>query len=650
MNPRSVRRLGVKAFARARNLAGRLTRAALESAAIALVVAGVGINVLVYTWSHATLQSDAGVLAQMTADNAAAAVMFGDSRTAVETLTYLRGSQGVVQAVIYDAHGQVFATYRAEKATNQQIQASFSVDALIAHQGKSLGRIQLQVTTERLNAELMRLAGITTVSVLVGLVVAFMRISRVRRAVKRTEAELDQLAFFDQVTGLHNRHAGKEFIDERVADPYRRPMAVALLDMDDFKLVNDTLGHKAGDDLLRSLGARLRDGCQTRNGVVFRLGGDEFIIVWDHIESIDMLPQLGQELVALLGEAIVIADQAIFVRASVGLAAFPTHGTNYTELLRAADTAMYQAKAAGKNTYAIYNQAMAQKSTERLRLATELGLAIERNELTLHYQPIVDIASQALVGVEALVRWNHPLRGLLNPVHFIEVAEESGQVVDLGGWVLCEAARQQAAWQREGLGHLFIAVNVSAMQFKRSVLLAQVQAALHQSGAAPSQLHVELTEHTLVEDMASNVEQLAQLRDLGIKVAIDDFGTGLSSLAYLKRLPIDKLKIDRSFVSDLATSGHEDTAIVTAIVTLAHALNLDIVAEGIETEAQLECLSNLGVEQGQGFLFSRPVPAEHIASLVQSSRSKLLQHGSDTEAPNRNLSKHGEQRQTEELV
>jgi EAL domain-containing protein (putative c-di-GMP-specific phosphodiesterase class I) len=237
----------------------------------------------------------------------------------------------------------------------------------------------------------------------------------------------------------------------------------------------------------------------------------------------------------------------------------------------------------------------------------------------LHYQPIVELPAGALIGVEALVRWRHPTRGLLAAFEFIDVAEGSGLIIDLGGWVLRAAAKQQAQWACQGLGHLFIAVNASAHQFKRNVLVDQVRAALAEHGAEPGRLQIELTEHTLIEDVAANVQTLASLRLLGIKIAIDDFGTGLSSLAYLKRLPIDKLKIDRSFVNDM-TVGNEDTAIVAAIVSLAHALDLEVVAEGIETSRQLELLNALGVQHGQGYLFSKAVAAEAIGEFAAAAQ------------------------------
>jgi diguanylate cyclase len=615
-----LERQGVKAFARARNLSGRLTRAAMESISLGLFVAGAVINILIVTWSLSDLRSEAQVHAGIAADNAAAALVFNDTKAASETLSFLKGLPEVVRADLYDDKGQIFATYAIPEDAKVSLPfvptswRSLSADEPVTHETRRVGHIHLTISTWELFANVAWMAGFTLLSVVLGMWVAHLRMKRVRKAVSWAEKELDQLAFFDQVTGLYNRHAAKEFLDEAVQAEVKG-FTVALLDLDDFKLVNDTLGHKAGDELLRSLANRLRQVCGS-HGTVFRLGGDEFIIAWDALHSAQDAAVQGRAIVQALVEPLEVSGQMMFVRASVGLAQFPAHGLSAQELLRAADTAMYQAKSAGKNTYALFDTQMAQKTADQLKLCNELALALERNELVLHYQPIVDLATRMLVGVEALVRWQHPTRGLLSAIHFIDAAEESGLVIQLGGWVVHEAAAQQVRWREQGLGHLFIAVNASAQQFKRNVLLDQVTAAINQTGANPTRLQIELTEHTLVEDVDSNVQTLSALQARGIKVAIDDFGTGLSSLAYLKRLPIDKLKIDRSFVDDLGT-GQEDTAIVTAIVSLAHALSLEVVAEGIETPLQLDHLHHLGVEHGQGYLFSKPVPAADISTLAE---------------------------------
>jgi len=619
MMRRHLLQLGQR-LAGTRSLAGRLTRAALESTALALLVACLAMNVLVYGWSRATLRGQAQVQAAIASDGVAPALLFGDAKAAGETLRLLASSPDILQASVFDGKGHLFAEYdvrsRLPAAASRPAAGDPGVLDLrtpIVQGRDRLGELRLLVSQEPLMRQTTLLAGASILSALLGLVVSFTRVRRVRRAVARAEDDLNQLAFFDQVTGLRNRHAAMEMLSELALDPDTR-FSLLLLDLDDFKLVNDTMGHAAGDALLGQLGAALQEAFKA-TGTVFRLGGDEFVAVVRSRRADETAVHLGRHTVACFDRPLLFRGRLMPVHASVGIAEFPDHGRTAQDLLRAADTAMYRAKASGKNAFAVYDESMDREVVARMQLNEELAAALQRDQLVLHYQPILDLATEAMIGVEALVRWNHPTRGLLAPGAFIDVAEGSGLIVELGGWVLNAAARQQAAWQAQGLGHLFIAVNVSAQQLSRRSLVDQVDAALSHSGADPRHLQIELTEHALVEDVAANVQMLATLRLRGMKVAIDDFGTGLSSLAYLKRLPIDKIKIDRSFVGDLGGCS-EDLAIVEAIVGLARALNKEVVAEGIESRQQLAVLRTLHTQHGQGFLFSRPVPPDEIAGFV----------------------------------
>jgi diguanylate cyclase (GGDEF)-like protein len=612
------------AIHRAQGLGKRLTRAALESSALALLVAGLAINLMVYAWSSNALEDDAQVQARIAADASGAALLFGDIAAATETLAALRASPNIAAASLLDAQGRPFAQYRRAAGSAAAPAASglfgdggrTQVAAPVVQNDIPIGRVVLEVSLQPLRSRALAFAALTAVAGAFALALALLRIRRVRRAVSRTEDQLDRLAFFDPVTGLYNRHAATEHLRAMVAGARAGGggFALVLLDLDDFKLVNDTYGHAAGDDVLRTLADRLRNGVG-RADPVFRLGGDEFVVVCGDGPEGAMLDRLGGDLVECLQEPLHAARHEVYLRASVGIARYPDHAGDAEELLRAADTAMYEAKAAGKNTFAVYDRAMADETFIRLQLHTELRQAIERDQLVLHYQPIVDLGRGGVIGVEALVRWRHPERGVLAPAAFIDVAERTGLIAGIGAWVLEAAARQHAAWARCGLGRLFVAVNASGRQFRRGLLLEQVRAALACSGADPRHIQVEITEHTLVEDVAANVRTLAALRELGVQIAIDDFGTGLSSLAYLKRLPIDKLKIDRSFVRDLPAAT-EDAAIVAAILSMARALGLQVVAEGIETAPQRDLLQGLGADHGQGYLFSRPVPAEDIPALV----------------------------------
>jgi diguanylate cyclase (GGDEF)-like protein len=618
-----------RSAARPRSLAARLTIAALQSTALALLVAGMAVNVLVYGWSHATLRGQAELQAAIASDGIAPALLFRDARAAGEILQLLKSSPDIRQATVLDVTGQVFARYdaTAPDAAARKLPAepgAIEVREPVMQGRERLGELRLVVSRRALQRQTLMLCGATLLSALLGLVVSYVRVRRVRRAVARTEDELNQLAYFDPVTGLQNRHAAMELLAGLAGEPSTR-FSVLLLDLDDFKLVNDTMGHAAGDALLGQLGGALQQAFGA-TGKVFRLGGDEFVAVIRSRRAGESAEHLGRHAIACFNQPMRFRGKLMPVHASVGIAEFPGHGATAQELLRAADIAMYRAKSSGKNGFAIYDESMDRENVARLQLSEELAAALQRDELVLHYQPILDLETEAIIGVEALVRWRHPTRGLLMPGAFIEVAEGSGLIVELGGWVLRAAACQQAAWQGRGLGHLFIAVNVSAQQLARRTLIDQVDAALKDSGADPRQLQIELTEHALIEDVAANVQMLAILKLRGMKIAIDDFGTGLSSLSYLKRLPIDKIKVDRSFVNDLSSTG-EDYAIVATIVGLASALKKEIVAEGIETPQQLAVLRRLRVHHGQGYLFSRPVPAEEIEAMSSTVAREPVRAG-----------------------
>jgi diguanylate cyclase (GGDEF)-like protein len=594
-------------------LGRRLMRASLAAAGVALLVAGSIVNLFFYFWSRAALTEDMQVQARIMADNSIAPLVFLDRGAAGEALAALHVSPTVISAVLYDSQGARFASYGLPNADRQ---GRLVVDAPVRRDTQTLGHVELIVTLQPLTARAAVFAAITTVSALAALAMAYLLAVGIRRDIDRTEARLDEMAFLDPVTGLLNRHAADEHLQAMIRRAQRSGdgFALMLLDLDDFKLVNDTLGHEVGDDVLRQMAERLRTGLRARD-LVFRFGGDEFIVVCEGPLREGSVERLGHAALQCLQEPLHIGRHEIYARGSVGIATFPNDAADAQALLRAADTAMYVAKGQGKNTFSVFEAQMSDQSHSRLRTATELRRAIARGELRLVYQPIVEIGSGTMVGVEALVRWQHPERGLLLPAEFIEVAESTGLVVDLGAWVLQHAARQLAAWQAAGVEGLYVAVNVSARQIKRSTLLGQVEEVFHETGVDPTRLEIEITEHTLVEDINANVQTLTALRDKGMHIAVDDFGTGLSSLAYLRRLPIDKFKIDRSFVSELPRTG-EDVAIVTAIISMAHALGLRVVAEGVETQAQRELLTQLGCDFAQGFYFSEPMAAEALTALL----------------------------------
>jgi diguanylate cyclase (GGDEF)-like protein/PAS domain S-box-containing protein len=429
---------------------------------------------------------------------------------------------------------------------------------------------------------------------------------------RRARDELARLANFDALTGLANRHQFSSELNRLAHDPAtpHRPCALLFLDLDNFKNINDSLGHAVGDQLLRRVGARLKS-CLVEGDMLVRLGGDEFALLSWHYATHEAVAALAERLLVLLAEPCKLDDAMVEVRASIGLALAPRDGRDPQALLQCADLALYAAKAAGRNTYRFFDQQMAESARARVRLQHELGQALTANQFVLYYQPQLKLDTGEVVGFEALVRWQHSERGLIGPGEFIAVAEETGQIVPLGNWVLMEACRTAAQWP----SHLRVAVNLSAVQFRSSAVFDLVDEALAGSGLAPERLELEITESALIEDHDGAQATLVALRSRGVRVALDDFGTGYSSLAYLKRFPMDKLKIDGMFVRSLG-SDQDAQAVVTAIISLAKALRLDTTAEGIETPEQLAMLRALGCDDIQGFLISRPMPGNQVAPFL----------------------------------
>ncbi|MCM4080918.1 putative bifunctional diguanylate cyclase/phosphodiesterase [Paractinoplanes hotanensis] len=423
---------------------------------------------------------------------------------------------------------------------------------------------------------------------------------------KALEQQLSRQAFCDPLTGLSNRALFRDRLEHATA---RRDadVTVLLVDLDDFKSVNDNLGHSAGDELLTALAARLRDNVRPGDTLA-RLGGDEFAVLIEDLDGRDP-GALAERLLHELRKPISVAGHEIRRTASIGVAA---GGESGEELLRNADLAMYAAKRQGRNAYALFDPEMYASLVNEAQLRAEMETALTGQQFVVHYQPVVDLPTQRLTGVEALVRWQHPERGLLAPQHFIDTAEESGLIVPLGRWVLRESLRQLARWQRPGFK---MNVNLSARQFQDPALVTDVRDTLAESGVDPACLTLEITESMLLQDIDAATDTLHALRRLGVRLAIDDFGTGYSSLNYLKRLPVDIIKIDRAFVTQVATDDG-DKALVDAVVGLSQALRMQTVAEGIETDDQWTALRRLGCDFGQGFLFGRPVDPASIELLL----------------------------------
>jgi diguanylate cyclase (GGDEF)-like protein/PAS domain S-box-containing protein len=428
---------------------------------------------------------------------------------------------------------------------------------------------------------------------------------------KRAEAQAAERAFVDPLTRLPNRVRFLERLETELAQSrrYGRRLAVVHLDVDGFKFVNDNWGHGVGDRLLQSLALRLTRGVREVDTIA-RIGGDEFLVLVPDLKQSGDMSRLAQKLVGLMARPVELEDRTLQVTTSVGVATFPDDGQTADELLRNADTAMYRAKDSGGNSFELCTPELTAAAVERLELQNGLRLALDRNEFLVHYQPLVSLGTGRIVGLEALVRWQHPQKGFLPPLTFIPMAEETGLIVPIGEWVLKAATSQLKTWLGTGLG-LRIAVNFSAKQFRERTLIHTVESALISAGLEPSNLEVEITESIAMESAEIVVANLNLLRTMGVHIAIDDFGTGYSSMSYLKSFPITSLKIDRSFVTDLASS-RADAGIVRAIVEMAHGSSLSVIAEGVETQEQFQYLQRYGCDEMQGYWVSRPLPADGI--------------------------------------
>ena len=434
------------------------------------------------------------------------------------------------------------------------------------------------------------------------------------------EAEVEYRAFHDALTGLANRALFMDRVQHALAVRQRSgsPLALLYLDLDDFKTVNDTLGHTIGDELLVQVAARL-NGAVRSCDTVARLGGDEFALLLESTDQ-ESAAREADLVLASLQEPVTVHGAHVLVRTSIGIVVVDG-SIQAEELIRRADIAMYAAKRQGKHAYRFFQETMQSSLVNRLGLEAELATAIERHEFVMHYQPVVDLASGRLSGVEALIRWQHPQHGLLPPADFISLAEDTGLIVPLGAWAMTEAVRQARSFT-ERLGHpLSMGVNLSPSQLQGDVV-GMVERRLGEAGLDPRQLVVEITETCMMSQEASVVAKLAELRAMGVRIAIDDFGTGYSSLAYLKRLPVDVLKVDRSFVRNI-TGGPEESALAHAIIKLAGLFGLSTVAEGIETPEQAGVLRGLGCDRGQGFHFSRPVESQALVAAVRSGHLRL---------------------------
>ena len=453
------------------------------------------------------------------------------------------------------------------------------------------------------------------------LVIASIEAHKLTEQIELAKVQMDHLAYHDVLTDLPNRMLLQDRLEQaiEVAQRQDRPLALMYMDLDRFKHINDSLGHTVGDQLLQSVARRLME-CVRQSDTVSRQGGDEFVLLLPLIEHAEDAALAAQKMLAALTQSHHVAGHDLHISVSIGISIYPDDGRDAQTLIKCADTAMYYAKESGRNNYKFFEPEMNARAVQRQIIEASLRRALEAQEFVLFYQPKINLESGTIVGVEALIRWQHPERGLLSPAEFVSIAEDCGLILPIGRWVLREACRQGQAWRLEGLPPITVAVNTSALEFRAKDFLANLRSTLAETGLEPRYLELELTESVLMRDAESADSVLHALAEMGVKLAIDDFGTGYSSLSYLRRFPIDALKIDQSFVKHMS-GNPDDATIVSAVISMGKSLKQRVIAEGVETPEQYGFLRAQQCDEGQGFYFGRPVPAKSLATMLQAGLS-----------------------------
>jgi diguanylate cyclase (GGDEF)-like protein len=605
----------------------RIARLNLLAAAAMLATASLLLILFQLFSLQASFQRNLHIQADMLAPAATQAMRQDNRLAAQQLLAPLAAAPHIRQALLYSPYGTPFARYARSSidAVPAAPRNGLHIDYLDGSAAilKALpggGALYLGASLAPLYASLAQFAAFTLLVCLCAFGLTFLMVRRTRTAAQHAENHLHYLAHVDSVTQLPNRHEFNDALAYALARADRQDSSVGLLllDLDNFKIVNDTLGHHCGDQLLKLVAERLVVILRGTD-IICRIGGDEFVVIVEPADDSSEMASVARKILAVLAAPFDLEGHQLYVSASIGVSLYPFDAQDVATLTRNADTAMYHAKHQGKNRYAVFKAEMELRAQRRLRMEANLRRALQNEELYLHYQPQIDLRSGRIVGVEALIRWNCREMGQLSPAEFIPVAEESGIIVDLGRWVLQSACRQAALWCKAGLLDSLehVAVNLSACQARDPGLMDDIRAILHETQLPHGLLELEITEGVLMDNIHANVELMRRLQETGIHLSVDDFGTGYSSMSYLKRLPIDQLKIDRSFVHDLPGEGE---AIVTAIIAMAHSLHLKVVAEGVETLQQVEFLRTAGCDNVQGFFFARPMTAAQLTALLLERR------------------------------
>jgi diguanylate cyclase (GGDEF)-like protein len=585
----------------------------LLAAAAALGVACCILLAYQFVALRRNLTDDLTVQATIMADNVAATLMFHDQDAAHEMLRSFRHSSFLAAATVYDRRDVEFAAYRNGAVDEMPallrdwtLFAPLSVARPIRYRGMALGRVVLTADTGGIRGGLLRYGALLALASLGALVTTSLLTRRTKARMRRAESQLKHMAYTDTVTGLPNRRCTYEALEVEIAmrGEAGGRVGLLLLDLDNFKVVNDTAGHAAGDHLLQQVASRLRATVRPGDRIG-RIGGDEFAVIVAPLADPAELEHVGRRIVAGLRQPLQVEGTEFTPTASIGACVFPDDARTMSELLSNADAALYRAKGNGRDNVAVFERGMIVATQRRAHLERDLRRHLEAGLLELCYQPQYACGTRRMVGVEALLRWPHPEQGYIAPAEFIPIAEESGLIVEVGNWVLERACLDAVTLHRQTGKWLSMAVNVSARQLRDKEFIGVIERTLLATGMPAERLELELTESMLMEDLDDAVAFMHQARALGVRLSIDDFGTGYSSLAYLQTFPINHLKIDRSFVRQLPTSG---TTIAGAVIALAHGFNLTVVAEGVEEPAQFDWLHQAGCDYVQGYLLARPLP------------------------------------------
>ncbi|MES2071417.1 MAG: EAL domain-containing protein [Pseudomonadota bacterium] len=619
-------------------LSSKSATSALFAICAALFCAAVLLVVVQFLSLRETFLEDLKVQIRIVGANSIAAIAFRDTKASEETLAALQASSSVESAAIYiEDTKRPFVHYSRGQAgalatpsadlleSGHQFHANYLDLAYpVELNGKRIGVVTIRAALDILYGRLAMYAFITICIIVASLGIGYLLVSRMRKVVAHAEAHLTYLAHVDAVTGLPNRHAFNEHLAYALSkvERFGGHLELLLLDLDNFKSVNDSLGHHKGDQLLKSVGQRLSVGLRDTD-IVCRIGGDEFGIILESGSTERKGGAVAQKIIHSLSIPFSIDDHEVYVTGSVGASSSTDDKQDILALTRNADIAMYAAKAKGKNTFEVFRLEMNQQAQKRLAIEGKLRKAIQNNELSLHYQPKLNLRHNRITGFEALLRWNNPQLGEISPVEFIPVAEETGLINQIGMWVVHAACRQIAAWEQQGLTDFKVSLNLSPRQTKNPQLGSEILAAIHAAGINTSRIEMEITESQLMENVGANIELLAQLRAHGLRLSIDDFGTGYSSMAYLKRFPINELKIDRTFVRDIPGDGG-DEAIITSIIALGHGLGLTVIAEGVETEQQIAFLRSVDCDSIQGYYVAKPMPATEVPIFLARLREKPI--------------------------